>query len=184
MLRVKLMIGHCVMIASRCRTTQTKQVNHACSLSWLAPRCRLYYQDSRGLAAMLKELSKSGHGQQALELFDCLQNLPPDHDLAPLADVFSYTTGSPCILQLKQGLHCSAQGFIVSILFCASSFSTHDWLHHTWSCDIHQDLLASCNTGCIVTTVHIELEQGGSLAVLAHTLALLTYACIATLKLL
>ena len=42
---------------------------------------------------MLKELSKSGHGQQALELFDWLQNLPPNHELAPLADVFSYTTG-------------------------------------------------------------------------------------------
>jgi len=56
--------------------------------------CRLYYQDSRGLAAMLKELSKSGHGQQALELFDWLQNLPPNHDLAALADVFSYTTGA------------------------------------------------------------------------------------------
>ena len=55
--------------------------------------CRLYYQDSRGLAAMLKELSKSGHGQQALELFDWLQSLPPSHDLAPLADVFSFTTG-------------------------------------------------------------------------------------------
>ena len=54
---------------------------------------RLYYQDSRGLAAMLKELSKSGHGQQALELFDWLQSLPPNHELAPLADVFSYTTG-------------------------------------------------------------------------------------------
>ena len=58
--------------------------------------CRLYYQDSRGLAAMLKELSKSGHGQQALELFDWLQNLPPNHDLAPLADVFSFTTGTLC----------------------------------------------------------------------------------------
>ena len=43
---------------------------------------------------MLKELSKSGHGQQALELFDWLQNLPANHDLAPLADVFSYTTGT------------------------------------------------------------------------------------------
>ena len=58
--------------------------------------CRLCYQDSRGLAAMLKELSKSGHGQQALELFDWLQNLPPNHDLAPLADVFSFTTGIFC----------------------------------------------------------------------------------------
>ena len=59
--------------------------------------CRLYYQDSRGLAAMLKELSKSGHGQQALELFDWLQNLTPNHDLAPLADVFSFTTGAACL---------------------------------------------------------------------------------------
>ena len=62
-----------------------------------AMSCRLYYQDSRGLAAMLKELSKSGHGQQALELFDWLQSLPPNHDLAPLADVFSFTTGAPSV---------------------------------------------------------------------------------------
>lgn len=60
---------------------------------------RLYYQDSRGLAAMLKELSKSGHGQQALELFDWLQSLPPNHELAPLADVFSYTTGQHWTMQ-------------------------------------------------------------------------------------
>lgn len=90
-----------------------KQIAHACSLKLIATCCRLYYQDSRGLAAMLKELSKSGHGQQALELFDCLQNLPPNHDLAPLADVFSYTTGKHRILKL--GIHCSAQGSIASV---------------------------------------------------------------------
>ncbi len=73
--------------------------------------CRLYYQDSRGLAAMLKELSKSGHGQQALELFDWLQNLPPNHDLAALADVFSYTTGAcqhPSIIHSLKASNLSA----------------------------------------------------------------------------
>ena len=39
------------------------------------------------------------HGQQALELFDWLQSLPPNHELAPLADVFSYTTGQHWTVQ-------------------------------------------------------------------------------------
>lgn len=74
---------------------------------------------------MLKELSKSGHGQQALELFDCLQNLPPNHDLAPLADVFSYTTGNPS--------QPSPEAWPLLWL-------THDWL----SCShIRQDLHAA-----------------------------------------
>ncbi|WIA41856.1 hypothetical protein OEZ86_009182 [Tetradesmus obliquus] len=47
--------------------------------------------DSRGLAALLKELARGRHGRRARELFDFLRALPPDHQLSQLCDVFTYT---------------------------------------------------------------------------------------------
>ena len=48
--------------------------------------------DSRAVAALLKELSKAGAQHRASELFDYLRALPDDHELAPLADLYTYTT--------------------------------------------------------------------------------------------
>jgi pentatricopeptide repeat protein len=48
--------------------------------------------DSRAVAALLKELSKAGQQSRATELFDYLRALPEDHQLAPLADLYTYTT--------------------------------------------------------------------------------------------
>ena len=116
---------------------------------------------------MLKELSKSGHGQQALELFDCLQNLPPNHDLAPLADVFSYTTGKHHFLHLKHGLTCSSQSSIVS----ASSFSSHDRLlcPHESHQALHA-MLAPCSTSPPFLTLSLS-KIVLYLAVSVHTSA-------------
>ena len=127
---------------------------------------------------MLKELSKSGHGQQALELFDCLQNLPPNHDLAPLADVFSYTTGNPHTLLSKQGLLCSSQSSVISV----STFSTYNWLQ--CSHGSHQDLhamLEPCSTSLPLLTLSLS-KTDLYLAVSQSTsvLCILTGACLAT----
>jgi len=48
--------------------------------------------DSRAVAALLKELSKAGQQTRATELFDYLRSLPEEHQLAPLADLYTYTT--------------------------------------------------------------------------------------------
>eukprot|EP00775_Hariotina_reticulata_P004644 gene4644-4896_t len=47
--------------------------------------------DSRGLAALLKELAKGHHGKRAREVFDFLRSLPGENGLAALCDVFTYT---------------------------------------------------------------------------------------------
>jgi hypothetical protein len=52
----------------------------------------LYYLDSGALAALLKELNKSGHSRRAQELFDWLRGLDPTHDLYALANTMTYTT--------------------------------------------------------------------------------------------
>lgn len=52
----------------------------------------LAHLDSRAVAALLKELSKSGLPHRAAELFDWLRSLPADHQLAKLADLYTYTT--------------------------------------------------------------------------------------------
>ncbi|KAI7837718.1 hypothetical protein COHA_008440 [Chlorella ohadii] len=57
-----------------------------------AVRDGLYSLDSRAVAALLKELSKSGQPQRASELFDWLRALPRDHQLSKLADLYTYTT--------------------------------------------------------------------------------------------
>jgi hypothetical protein len=44
------------------------------------------------LAALLKELHKRGRAAAAIELFDWLRGLAPSHALAPLLDVYTYTT--------------------------------------------------------------------------------------------
>ena len=49
--------------------------------------------DSRACAALLKDLSKVGLPHHALTIFEWLQTLPPENDLARLCDVFTYTTG-------------------------------------------------------------------------------------------
>ncbi|GAX82650.1 hypothetical protein CEUSTIGMA_g10076.t1 [Chlamydomonas eustigma] len=48
--------------------------------------------DSSALAALLKQMSKTGLSKQAVELFDWLRSLPPEHDLRHLCDLFPYTT--------------------------------------------------------------------------------------------
>lgn len=48
--------------------------------------------DSRALAALMKELARAQHAARAMELFDWLRALPPDHELSCLCDVFTYTT--------------------------------------------------------------------------------------------
>ena len=53
----------------------------------------LHSLDSRACAALLKDLSKVGLPHHALTIFDWLQSLPPENDLARLCDVFTYTTG-------------------------------------------------------------------------------------------
>ena len=47
---------------------------------------------SGALAALLKELSKTGLGKRAVEIFDWLRTLEEQHDLAHLCDVYTYTT--------------------------------------------------------------------------------------------
>eukprot|EP00877_Chromochloris_zofingiensis_P015267 jgi/Chrzof1/9995/Cz04g23110.t1 len=46
----------------------------------------------RALAALLKELSKTGSADMAFEIFDWLRSLDEDHELAGLCDVYTYTT--------------------------------------------------------------------------------------------
>ncbi|KAI8473520.1 MAG: hypothetical protein J3K34DRAFT_518985 [Monoraphidium minutum] len=52
----------------------------------------LQYLDSRAFAAFMKDLAKNGHVARAMELFDWIKDLSPVHDLAALADVYTYTT--------------------------------------------------------------------------------------------
>ncbi|WIA09188.1 hypothetical protein OEZ85_008599 [Tetradesmus obliquus] len=52
----------------------------------------LAYLDSRAAAALLKALAKAGLGQRAVEIFDYLRTLEPEHELYSLADIFTYTT--------------------------------------------------------------------------------------------
>ncbi|KAL3130099.1 hypothetical protein ABBQ38_008415 [Trebouxia sp. C0009 RCD-2024] len=52
----------------------------------------LHSVDSRACAAFLKDLSKVGLPHHAITIFDWLQSLPPENDLARLCDVFTYTT--------------------------------------------------------------------------------------------
>jgi hypothetical protein len=47
--------------------------------------------DSRGLAALIKELGRGGLAGRAAQLFDRLRALGPASALAPLLDEFSFT---------------------------------------------------------------------------------------------
>ncbi len=52
------------------------------------------------MALLLKDLSKAGADHRAVELFDWLRNLPDQHLLRALADVYTYTAMiSLCIYQ-------------------------------------------------------------------------------------
>ncbi|KAI8477052.1 MAG: hypothetical protein J3K34DRAFT_169864 [Monoraphidium minutum] len=57
-----------------------------------AVRPGLLFLDSRAFAALLKGLAKGGLAHRAAELFDEIRSLPPGHELAHLADVYTYTT--------------------------------------------------------------------------------------------
>eukprot|EP00887_Chlorella_sp_A99_P002940 scaffold24.g2940.t1 len=48
--------------------------------------------DSRATAALLKELGRAGLARRAWAIFDLLRGLGPGHELAPLADEFTYTS--------------------------------------------------------------------------------------------
>eukprot|EP00798_Chlamydomonas_sp_ICE-L_P031556 gene31556-6743_t len=48
--------------------------------------------DSSAAAAFLKELSKQGGVNRAVEVFDWLRKLPTNHELAHLCDLYTYTT--------------------------------------------------------------------------------------------
>lgn len=50
------------------------------------------HTECRALAALLKELCKSGATNVANELFTWLRQLPPTHKLAALCDIYTYTT--------------------------------------------------------------------------------------------
>jgi pentatricopeptide repeat domain-containing protein 1 len=52
----------------------------------------LVYLDSRAMAAFMKELAKSQQLNRAMEVFDWLKSLPQEHELYPLADVYTFTT--------------------------------------------------------------------------------------------
>jgi pentatricopeptide repeat domain-containing protein 1 len=52
----------------------------------------LVYLDSRAMAAFMKELAKKQQLSRAMELFDWLKSLPPDHELYSLCDLYTYTT--------------------------------------------------------------------------------------------
>jgi len=47
--------------------------------------------DSRAVAALLKELAKTGNGYRAHEFFDYILSLGDQHEAARLCDVFTYT---------------------------------------------------------------------------------------------
>ncbi len=51
-----------------------------------------FWSCSGALAALLKELAKSGHGKRAMEVFDWLRGLEDGHELICLCDVYTYTT--------------------------------------------------------------------------------------------
>ena len=47
--------------------------------------------DSRAVAALLKELAKTGQGARAHEFFEYILGLGDQHEAARLRDVFTYT---------------------------------------------------------------------------------------------
>ena len=60
----------------------------------------LQHLDSRAVALLLKDLSKAGLDERAIELFDWLRALPVRHLLRALCDVYTYTAViSLCIYQ-------------------------------------------------------------------------------------
>jgi pentatricopeptide repeat protein len=60
----------------------------------------LRHLDSRAAALLLKDLSKAGLDERAIELFDWLRALPERHVLRALCDVYTYTAMiSLCIYQ-------------------------------------------------------------------------------------
>jgi pentatricopeptide repeat domain-containing protein 1 len=63
-------------------------------------RDALRHLDSRAAALLLKDLSKAGLDERAIELFDWLRALPERHPLRALCDVYTYTAMiSLCIYQ-------------------------------------------------------------------------------------
>lgn len=58
--------------------------------------------DGRAVASLLKKLSSEDNGERALELFGLLRQLPDDHYLHALCDVFTYTATIFLCAQSKQ----------------------------------------------------------------------------------
>jgi hypothetical protein len=72
----------------------------------------LYYFDSGALAALLKELNKSGHVRRAQEIFDWLRGLDETHELYSLCNTMTFTTAiSQCGAQqqLRRALELVAE---------------------------------------------------------------------------
>jgi pentatricopeptide repeat domain-containing protein 1 len=90
-------------------TDEAPSVDELVALARRAPRGErlpervhraLHGLDSRAAALLLKDLSKAGLDERAIELFDWLRGLPERHALRALCDVYTYTAMiSLCIYQ-------------------------------------------------------------------------------------
>ena len=92
--------------------------------------------DSRAVAALLKELAKTGNGHRAHEFFDYILGLGDQHEAARLCDVFTYTAAisicnndqqvcEPCSIPACEH-HClSAHGLQQSCCLCLACSSCH-----------------------------------------------------------
>ncbi|KAI8474968.1 MAG: hypothetical protein J3K34DRAFT_465323 [Monoraphidium minutum] len=88
---------------------ETLSVDEAVALVKRLPRAEalpdrlfraLQHLDSRAVALLLKDLSKAGLDERAIELFDWLRALPERHLMRALCDVYTYTAMiSLCIYQ-------------------------------------------------------------------------------------
>ena len=72
--------------------------------------------DSRAVAALLKELAKTGNGHRAHEFFDYILGLGDQHEAARLCDVFTYTAAiSICNNDQQVCEPCSIRGLQASL---------------------------------------------------------------------
>ena len=72
--------------------------------------------DSRAVAALLKELAKTGNGHRAHEFFDYILGLGDQHEAARLCDVFTYTAAiSICNNDQQVCEPCSVPGLQASL---------------------------------------------------------------------
>lgn len=146
----------------------------------------LAYLDSRAMAAFMKELAKTQQLSKAMELFDWLKSLPPDHELYNLCDVYTFTTAISLMgpsQQLRRalelvgemrarGLQCNVHTYSALMNVCIKVGAKHThWGHYEWHRSEGRPVVANATK----TGQHVMEHDPVGAVDLAYTLSLHTY---------